>query len=232
MPRILDFFDGFSSATTPLQQFITAGSLMVFANDAAYEATKGGAGEEGNIYFNSTDKEIRYHDGVEWITLSAEFGFKQESPVSGAINGANVVFEISFVPLSDDSIAVFKDGVMLDRSEFSVSLTDVTLTDAPQAGQSLQFWYVHEGATPGFTPADGIQAVEYYELDLTDELNKFVTLSNTPSQPSKVILDVIGGTSQEFSVDFTVSGDQLSWNGLGLDGFLVSGDKLRIYYFY
>lgn len=73
--------------------------------------------------------------------------------------------------------------------------------------------------------------VEKFTLDSTDITNKYVTLSASPIIAAKTCLNVIGGIEQDYSVDFTVSSNQLSWNGLTLDGVLVSGDKLIVYYF-
>jgi hypothetical protein len=70
--------------------------------------------------------------------------------------------------------------------------------------------------------------VNKFTLSGTDITNKFVTLSGTPTTPSDTILDVIGGPSQDYSVDFTVTGSTLSWSGLTLDGVLIAGDKLII----
>lgn len=70
--------------------------------------------------------------------------------------------------------------------------------------------------------------VNKFTLDSTDITNKFVTLSSSPSSPSNVILDIIGGIVQDYGVDFTISGSTLSWSSLGLDGILSVGDKLII----
>lgn len=73
--------------------------------------------------------------------------------------------------------------------------------------------------------------VEYRTLTGGEAAAKSLTLSQTPDDDTKVLVDVIGGTAQEFSVDFTCSGTTLSWTGLGLDSIpLVAGDKLRIVY--
>jgi hypothetical protein len=58
--------------------------------------------------------------------------------------------------------------------------------------------------------------------------NKYVTLLNAPVNPSSVTLDIKGGISQLFGEDFFVMGDMLTWNTLGLDGFLEVGDVLII----
>jgi hypothetical protein len=70
--------------------------------------------------------------------------------------------------------------------------------------------------------------VNKFTLTPTDISNKFITLTGTPTSLSDTILDIVGGITQDYSVDFVVTGNQLSWNGLGLDGILVSGDKLII----
>lgn len=70
--------------------------------------------------------------------------------------------------------------------------------------------------------------VNKFTLSGTDITNKYVTLSGTPTTVTKTVVSVIGGDSQDYSIDFTVSGTQLSWNGLGLDGVLIAGDKLIV----
>lgn len=70
--------------------------------------------------------------------------------------------------------------------------------------------------------------INKFTLSPTDITNKFVTLSSVPTTLSNTILDVIGGPTQDYSIDFTVTGTTLSWNALGLDGVLTSGDKLIV----
>ena len=60
--------------------------------------------------------------------------------------------------------------------------------------------------------------------------NKYVTLLDAPANPSSVTLDIKGGIPQLFGEDFFVMGDMLTWNTLGLDGFLEVGDVLIIEY--
>jgi hypothetical protein len=59
-------------------------------------------------------------------------------------------------------------------------------------------------------------------------VNKYVTLVQTPQNPMDVTLDIKGGIPQLNGEDFVVLGNALSWNGLGLDGFLEIGDVLII----
>lgn len=75
---------------------------------------------------------------------------------------------------------------------------------------------------------DNAYIVEVIVLTAGEATAKAITLSNTPSDPNKVTLDLIGGTSQQFGLDFTVSGAILSWDGFALETVLTIGDKLRV----
>lgn len=80
--------------------------------------------------------------------------------------------------------------------------------------------------TPVLTPQ-----VEYRTITSLENTAKAIVLSALPTSPTKVVLDIIGGSSpQWYSVDYTVSGSTLSWATLGLDGILSTGDTLRIIY--
>jgi hypothetical protein len=72
--------------------------------------------------------------------------------------------------------------------------------------------------------------VERFTLTPTDITNKFITLAETPTDPSDTRLIVIGGGEQEYGIDFSTSGTTLTWNGLGLDGVLISTDDLIVVY--
>lgn len=67
-----------------------------------------------------------------------------------------------------------------------------------------------------------------------DITNKYIVLSEAPADKPQTQLTVIGGPEQEYSVDFEVTTDnadrRLSWNGLGLDGILIAGDRIIVNY--
>lgn len=135
----------------------------------------------------------------------------------------------TFVPIDDKSVAVFKNGVLVDDSEWSLSGSNIIFSVAPAAATSIYVYYLASGS-PSVPVVSGLVNVDYITLTGTDITNKYVTLTNPPLSPSKVMLDIIGGTSQEYAVDFQVSGSNLDWNGLALDGVLVVGDKFRVWY--
>jgi len=76
------------------------------------------------------------------------------------------------------------------------------------------------------------QEVEYRVITSVEATAKQLTLAFSPTVASQVMLDVIGGGPQYYSVDYIVSGTVLSWSGLGLDSILATGDVLRILYWH
>lgn len=72
--------------------------------------------------------------------------------------------------------------------------------------------------------------VQTFDLTSTDITNKYVTLAATPASAGRVVVEVKGAPGQYYGADFTVSGNQVSWNGLGLDGILDAEDYLTISY--
>jgi len=79
------------------------------------------------------------------------------------------------------------------------------------------------GETSGFV-------LETIDLTQSDIDNKFVTLSRTPLVFDAVMVNIDGGIPQINGIDFIVDGNKISWNGLGLDGFLEETDVLIIQY--
>jgi hypothetical protein len=76
-----------------------------------------------------------------------------------------------------------------------------------------------------------------FTLSGTDITNKYVDLANPISNVNSVTLTVVQGLMQTYSVDFAASATggtagvgRVSWSALGLDGFLVSGNKILIGY--
>jgi hypothetical protein len=81
----------------------------------------------------------------------------------------------------------------------------------------------------GFRIGKGSGITVYnYTLLASDIDNKFIDLPFEPFSPSSVRLNIAGGIEQVNGIDFSVTGDVLSWDGLGLDNFLEEGDTLII----
>ena len=73
--------------------------------------------------------------------------------------------------------------------------------------------------------------VEYRDISLAEFTAKALTLSANPLVSGKVQMDLLEGPPLRFGIDYTVAGTSVSWTGVGLDGKIASGDKLRITYF-
>jgi hypothetical protein len=71
---------------------------------------------------------------------------------------------------------------------------------------------------------------EKVTLSGTDITNKYITLSATPLTPALARFIVIGGIEQQYGLDFSVSGNQLTWASLALDGVLETGDNIIAIY--
>jgi len=82
------------------------------------------------------------------------------------------------------------------------------------------------------SPVGSSYLVDYFELDSAQEAAKELTLSDTPTEPTRTIVDVMnGGGALRYGLDFTVTGDVLSWSGGRFDGILASGDELRVVFY-
>jgi hypothetical protein len=150
---------------------------------------------------------------------------------AGPRNGVNVTFgPLTYTPTNNQSIAVFLDGVYQEPSLWSLVGLSVVFTTAPAAGQRVDVWYLTNGAPPTPPPPSGTLITEFRTLTGTESSNKKIVLGSTPATPGYVLVDVIGGTAQEFNVDYTVVGNEVRWTGYALDGLLATGDKLRVHY--
>lgn len=224
-----------ASDIADIQTILNDGEILIksYADDASYELENGVLPFVGKtaIYYNSTSGLLRYYDDV--ATTWEDVG---KTPIGkheflGYGNGVTVDFSITNLPLTDESFVVYRNGLKVPKSEYSFSTPTITFSTAPYAGQAIDVWILTEGSPTLSTVVAGTQVVEYKTLDATDVSNKYITLPSTPADVTKVILDIIKGSSQQYGVDYNVSGTQLSWNGLALDGVLNIGDILRYHYF-
>lgn len=78
---------------------------------------------------------------------------------------------------------------------------------------------------------NGNQVTEYRELNATEALAKELTLTFTPNDATKVLLDLPNGTTQIYDFDYEVVGNILRWGGKALETILEETDKLRVFYF-
>ena len=228
--RLLDLADGFSSNTQPIVGALTSSKLVQYISDGAYQSANG-TPTGGEIYFNTTTGEVRVYDStsMQWKTIGQTVLGWQETP-SGLVDGVNATFTITYAPINDECLLVYIDGALSKSTDYSYSLGSIVFNTAPSAGQEVYVSYITEGIPSNPSVTINGQFTEYRILTGAEITAKQITLTNTPAEPSKVLVEWIGVTSQIYGTDFVISGNVLSWNGLGLDGVLLAGDNLRIFY--
>lgn len=67
--KTINFFDGYDTSITPSVAQIDVSALIEMATDNDYVINKGAEATGGDIYYNTTDNVIRYHNGTNWLTL-------------------------------------------------------------------------------------------------------------------------------------------------------------------
>lgn len=89
-------------------------------------------------------------------------------------------------------------------------------------------WVLDTGGTPSTV------GIDKFTLSALNISNKFVNLTTAPTDPTSVILTVIGGLEQQYGIDFVMTGNnggkELSWSGLGLESYLQINDKFSVIY--
>jgi len=233
-----EFFDGFTSETTPDTVIVSADGLIGewtgpwvsqdYTVDQAVEFN-------GSSYICILDTTAMQDptNTLYWdlVALKGTDGtsagiFVRETP-TGAIDGVNTVFTLSVAPTQATNLAVYIDGIFLDDADYSLGGTTLTLTTAPALGQTIFVQYSHSGSILG----GGTEQIIYHTISGPEEAAKQFTLSVAPANALLTLVDIIGGVPQQYSVDFTITGTTFNWSGLGLDGQLLAGDVVRLKYF-
>ena len=160
----------------------------------------------------------------------------QEVP-SGTANGVNANFTLSQPPSSPTNTFVFIDSTLVPRSEYTLTGRNIVFNGGsiPASGSDVQSIYVIQtgfsGQAMSTAPAGSIPKVQNITVSAAQIAAKQVLLSYAPFDPTATSLDLITEGPQSYGADFTITGNVLSWNGLALDGVIITGDKLRILYF-
>lgn len=124
-----------------------------------------------------------------------------------------------------------------------IRLGQIATESAPPAGQ-ISFYaktddnlYFQTGSGDEYqllnsgTPGVGGYKVEQHLVDLGQLVSKEIELSEIPTHPTMTLVQIEGAGPTFYGVDFTVSGNVLTWNSLRLDGLLGLNDRVQIIYF-
>jgi hypothetical protein len=153
----------------------------------------------------------------------------------GVGNGSNKNFPIlsGYFPIAQEAILVFSNTAHYVNTEwtYNVNQNQVEFVVAPKAGVEVYIYFLTDGETITVPSPSGIQQVIYHTVTATEITNKHLTLLVAPAVPAKVLVDHIGGTSQVFGDDYSVTGTTFNWSGLGMELFLVENDIIRIVYY-
>jgi len=186
--RIVSFFDGAESETTPTIGNIVASGLVQYANDAAYEANEQGAPSEGNIYFNTTSNLIRYYNGTSWINLVDETSTQtlENKEIDGSSTGNNTVLTVA------DNVEVTPGGNLastntqdaLEELQGDINALDTRLDTAEADIIDLQTDKENKsekGAANGYAPLDGASLIPSIHLpSYVDDVLEYANLASFP----------------------------------------------------
>lgn len=153
----------------------------------------------------------------------------------GTGNGAQTIFPIlsGLFPVNQESILVFANAhqFVSDDWTWDQFTNQIEFVDPPELGVEIYIYYLTEGETVAPPTISGVEQSYVHTVSVTEIMNKQLQLIATPAQPSKVLVDIVGGGTQVISIDFGITGDIFDWDGLGLDGVIEAGDLIRFHFF-
>lgn len=202
----------------------------------------------------SLKKLVQNNTGVDIPAYSA-LSWKPDGTVQLA--DANLSAKSLFAGVNESMIPNGEYGFVIKGGNVANALSAMTavsgdliyigetpgqFTLIPPIGLSNKVFKIGKAEAPdGFAQAEAVDLylepeqeiqdqMEMKTLSLTDITNKQIILSKAPSYPDAVTLFPRGGIPQMNGIDFQVSGNILSWSGLGLDNFLEENEIIEIGY--
>jgi hypothetical protein len=157
-----------------------------------------------------TDEYVGYGSDTDTLTGDANFTYDSLAQTLNIVNLASSTINIGASTQIDE---------ILDEDDM--------ISDSPTALATQQSIVAFVNNTTGgklYSP-ENVRTITGSE-----ESNKEIILLSTPTDVTKTRFQVDGGFLGVYGIDFTVSGNVLSWNGLGLDGLLAAGDRVLVTY--
>ena len=103
----------------------------------------------------------------------------------------------------------------------------------PDSNGSPVYYYGATHAGVGFaqdTPGIIEYHDEIYTLNSMQADSRMLVLNYHPIDPLEVAVNFIEGPAQEYALDFTISGNVITWRTPELEPIITEGDQLRILY--
>jgi hypothetical protein len=127
-------------------------------------------------------------------------------------------------------MAIFKCPRITTEQRINLVITEAEIV----FDVNLKRYYGGDNSTQGGFPI-GAGAEPFHDLVTISEqdiLDKKITLQNSSTNTIKTMFHFINGTTQLLGIDYQfISPNEISWDGLGLDGFIEAGDVILIVYF-
>ncbi len=170
-----------------------------------------------------------FADGQKILILFQDGGSVLQSAqevLTGPTNGSNLIFgALRFDPNEASSVILLRDGRRVPDAQFSIVGKSFVFTAgfAPAAGQKIEaIYYFGDGTNK--------EQTLYYTITQDQIDAKALQLDFIPREGSEVLFDTKSDGFQEYGVDFIVTGSTVSWDGLGFEGIVVEGSKVRFYF--
>ena len=191
-------------------------------------------------------KDFRDYGTTEYDTVFWNLNYSGKSEVfsgGGFLNftydGSNTAGAVSFFDFSGDFKISAKLRNAVDPIKFMVTSPDNTAYFSYD-DTSFSGGIVTGGATVicSGTPSgssltdEDLFVVEYIPVTSDHTRNKYAELSYIPEgyDCTNLALNVVGGNSQDFGVDFYVEDSKIKWDGMTMDGEIEPGEVLRAVY--
>jgi hypothetical protein len=198
--RILDFSDGFTSATEPTVGGVQANGLKTYASDAAFVSAEGTAAD-GDIYYNTTADTIRAYINGAWVIVA---------PVTGGGGGSS----LSWTEAENAPTTTLINNVLHYVFEAGLGQSLYTLVNVPStytAGDQVKVRIKFNSADTSGTALMQTVATLIRDSDLVTtttnqrtSTNSAVTLSgSTQNKNQTVEFDITSATGQINSVSIS-----------------------------
>jgi hypothetical protein len=161
---------------------------VYFGSNTSDPSTRkdGSALQTGDLYFNSSNNELRTYSGTQWVSGTA--GTVTVQRFSGT--GSQTAFTLSSAPSGENNTQVYIDGVYQQKDTYSVATTTLTFSTAPPSG------------------TDNIEVVTISTLALGQTSANLVTITDsgsyfTGSDVESALQEAAQATTTKFTQDGT-----------------------------